>query len=135
MGGVCQWRGSFRDTELECLHGESFEGSGLSRSRRPWVELTEEHSLGWVVARREARLGGFVNVLWDGFSHAWIQDLMVAPGARGQGLGKALVDMASEEARSAGCEWLHVDFEHPLTHFYFDACGFAPTHAGLMKLR
>ena len=37
-------------------------------------------------------------------------------------------------ARSAGCEWLHVDFEDHLHGVYFDACGFTPTNAGLIEL-
>jgi hypothetical protein len=32
------------------------------------------------------------------------------------------------------CEWLHVDFEDHLRAFYFDACGFEPTNAGLIGL-
>ena len=49
--------------------------------------LLEGHSLGWVVAREDGSLVGFVNVLWDGLVHAWIQDTMVAdlgtpPGRR-----------------------------------------------------
>jgi len=44
------------------------------------------------------------------------------------------VATAVEEARRAGCEWLHVDFEAHLRPFYFDACGFSPTEAGLIAL-
>jgi hypothetical protein len=35
---------------------------------------------------------------------------------------------------SGGCEWLHVDFDDDLRAFYFDACGFTPTNAGLKHL-
>jgi GNAT superfamily N-acetyltransferase len=92
------------------------------------------HSLGWVVARDERRLVGFVNVLWDGLVHAWLQDTMVLKTARHRGIGTALVAVAVEEARRAGCEWLHVDFEGHLRPFYFVACGFEPTDAGLIAL-
>ena len=34
-------------------------------------------------------------------------------------------------ARQAGCEWLHVDFDEGLEPFYFEACGFRPTPVGL----
>lgn len=40
-----------------------------------------------------------------------------------------------DRIRAAGCEWLHVDFLDELTPFYFDACGFRPTAAGLVRLR
>ncbi len=41
---------------------------------------------------------------------------------------------AATHAKAAGCEWLHVDFEPELAPFYFDACGFRPTDAGLIHL-
>jgi len=46
-----------------------------------------------------------------------------------------LIVEAADGARSAGCEWLHVDFDHDLEGFYVEACGFRPTRAGLIKLR
>ena len=46
-----------------------------------------------------------------------------------------MVAVAVEHARHAGCDWLHVDFAEELRPFYFDACGFIPTHAGLIALR
>jgi hypothetical protein len=45
-----------------------------------------------------------------------------------------LIAVAVEGAREAGCEWLHVDFEDHLRQFYFGACGFRPTDAGLIAL-
>ena len=93
------------------------------------------HSLGWVVARDGTALVGFVNVLWDGLVHAWLQDTMVAVDARGRGVGARLVATARAGAREAGCEWLHVDFDDHLRAFYFETCGFVPTNAGLIGLR
>jgi GNAT superfamily N-acetyltransferase len=87
------------------------------------------------VARNGEALAGFVNVIWDGGVHAWIQDLMVADGYRRQGVGTALVAAAREAARRAGCEWLHVDFDEEHREFYIEACGFAPAPAGLIALR
>ena len=94
----------------------------------------ERHSLGWVCARDGAELVGFVNVAWDGVVHAFVLDTMVAAGARRHGVGTRLVEVAVERSRAAGCEWLHVDFEDHLRGFYFDACGFTPTNAGLIQL-
>jgi GNAT superfamily N-acetyltransferase len=100
-----------------------------------WVALTARHSLGWVTARDEHRLVGFVNVIWDGLVHAWIQDVMVAVGGRGQGIATRMVAIARDQAAAAGCEWLHVDFDDELEPFYFGACGFQPTNAGLIALQ
>ena len=43
--------------------------------------------------------------------------------------------MAGRESRSAGCEWLHVDFEEELGAFSLGSCGFSPTPAGVIALR
>lgn len=93
-----------------------------------------ERSLGWVCARSDGELVGFVNVAWDGGVHAFVLDTMVAAKAGRRGIGKALVAVAEDEARAAGCEWLHVDFDEHLRPFYFDTCGFAPVDAGLIAL-
>ena len=59
---------------------------------------------------------------------------MVDPSAQGRGIGSALVAAATAEARAAGCDWLHVDFEDHLSEFYLDRNGFHPTRAGLIDL-
>jgi len=100
-----------------------------------WRSLTDAHSLGWVVARRDGELVGFVNVVSDGLVHAWLQDTMVAASARGGGIGRQVVAVAVEGARAAGCELLHVDFDEPLRPFYLEACGFRPSLAGLLDLQ
>jgi len=50
-------------------------------------------------------------------------------------MGTRLVAAAADGARAAGCETLHVDFDGDLHDFYFGACGFTPTTAGLIDLR
>lgn len=129
------WRGDFGNAEVNELHAEAFGTKVYDEREWNWRELCELHSLGWVLARdADGALVGFVNVLWDGLVHAWIQDTMVANAARHHGIGKGLVEVAVRETRTAGCEWLHVDFEDHLKPFYFDACGFTPTNAGLIEL-
>ena len=131
-----EWRGEFSNTEANALHAEAFETRLFSNEEWDWNALVAQHSLGWVVARSaDGDLAGFVNVLWDGLVHAFIQDTMVAIGARGHKVGTQLVAVATEQARIAGCEWLHVDFDEHLRPFYFDACGFTPTTAGLIALQ
>lgn len=132
MAVTCTWRGPFRNDEVNALHAAAF---GHAPAADDWERQAERHSLGWVVARHEGALAGFVNVIWDGGAHAWIQDLMVAHGQRRQGLGTALITAAREAARRAGCEWLHVDFDEEHRTFYIEACGFTPAPAGLIALR
>ena len=126
-----EWRGDFENAELNALHAEAFDHRVLEDD---WRGQVRDHSLGWVCARNGDELVGFVNVAWDGAIHAFILDTTVAAKARRQGVGTRLVAVAEGEARAAGCEWLHVDFEDHLRGFYFDACGFTPTNAGLISL-
>lgn len=130
-----EWRGVFANDEINALHAAAFETRVFTAAEWNWVELTARHSLGWVVARDGERLVGFVNVVWDGLVHAWIQDTMVHPDDHHRGIGKRLVASAIDAARAAGCEWLHVDFDDDLKPFYFDTCGFTPTNAGLIALQ
>ncbi len=129
-----RWRGDIENDEVNALHAEAFETRLFTAEEWDWQSLVARHSLGWVVARDDGRLVGFVNVIWDGSVHAWIQDTMVASGSRGKGIGTHLVQVARKEAGKAGCEWLHVDFEDDLGGFYYEACGFEPTSAGLIRL-
>ena len=141
-----EWRGPFGSREVSALHAEAFGGQGGSggagdrgasprhASPRDWRDQVERHSLGWVCARDGGDLAGFVNVAWDGGAHAFILDTMVAARMRRRGIGAGLVAAAVREARRAGCEWLHVDFEEHLRPFYLGSCGFTPSAAGLIAL-
>jgi GNAT superfamily N-acetyltransferase len=129
-----EWRGDFTSAEANALHAECFGHPVLGYDDWDWRGQVERHSLGWVCARDGAELVGFVNVAWDGVVDAFVLDTMVTAGQRRHGVGTGLVEVAVREARAAGCEWLHVDFEDHLRAFYFDACGFVPTTAGLIEL-
>ena len=127
------WRGAFDSSEVEILHAAGFD-------RRPdwswdWRQQVERQSLGWVCARDDAStLVGWVNVAWDGGVHAFVLDTVVASTHRRRGIATQLVKLATQGARDANCEWLHVDFELPLRDFYVTSCGFTSTPAGLIKL-
>ena len=97
------WRGIFSNAEVNRLHAEAF-GARCEIQDQDWRRLVDSHSLGWVTARAvgddtAAGLLGFVNVVWDGLVHAWIQDVMVAETARHQGIGRQLVSTAADAAR------------------------------------
>ena len=126
-----QWRGDFENAEVNALHAEGFGHRILDDD---WKEQLDRHSLGWVCARHKGELVGFVNVPWDGATHAFIVDTLVAERARRRGIGANLIAVAIDEARAAGCEWLHVDFDDDLRPFYLDACGFTPAAAGVISL-
>jgi ribosomal protein S18 acetylase RimI-like enzyme len=90
-------------------------------------------SLCYVCAFDGERLVGYVNVAWDGGVHAFLLDTTVHPAFQRRGIGRALVRLAANAARTRGIEWLHVDFEPHLTDFY-RGCGFDHTEAGVMNL-
>jgi GNAT superfamily N-acetyltransferase len=125
------WRGAFDNAELNALHAEAFVHGVRDDD---WRGQVERHSLGWVCARDSGELVGWVNVAWDGATHAFVLDTIVAARARRQGIGARMVGVAVEQARSAGCEWLHVDFDDELEPFYIESCGFTPTPAGVIAL-
>jgi ribosomal protein S18 acetylase RimI-like enzyme len=120
------------DAVLSGLHARAFGGDPTAVTA--WAARLERHALTWVGAFDGPELTGFVQVAWDGGAHAFLLDTAVDPSAQGRGLGSALVAAATAEARAAGCEWLHVDFEDHLTAFYLDRNGFRPTRAGLIDL-
>jgi ribosomal protein S18 acetylase RimI-like enzyme len=125
------WRGRIDDDEMVDLvtsHGGKAEPG--------WWDRIQRHSLGWVTARdADGVLVGFVNVAWDGSDHAFLIDTKTSGSHQHRGIGTTLVREAVKQARAAGCEWLHVDFQEELKPFYVDACGFRPTTAGLVYLR
>ena len=59
---------------------------------------------------------------------------MVSSKSRRQGIGVRLIEVATDHAKQAGCEWLHVDFDDHLRQFYINAAGFTPTNGGLIDL-
>ena len=126
-----QWRGPLDDAEMVDLvasHG--------GNPAAGWWDRIRPHSLGWVTARTEdGLLVGFVNVATDGGDHAFLIDTKTRGSYQRRGIGTRVVTFAARHAKAAGCEWLHVDFEDHLRGFYFGACGFAPTPAGLIALR
>jgi GNAT superfamily N-acetyltransferase len=87
----------------------------------------------YVCAYADERLVGFVYVAWDGGVHGFLLDPTVHPDWQHRGVGTALVHRAAEESRARGLHWLHVDYEVSLAPFY-EACGFAQTAAGLIRL-
>jgi GNAT superfamily N-acetyltransferase len=135
-----EWRGPFSSAEVGLLRAEAFGdpvgtgGTDGPGGARDWRAQVERHSLGWVCARHDGDLTGFVNVAWDGGVHAFILDTVVAAARRREGIGTRLVAVAAGKARRAGCAWLHVDFEEHLRSFYVRGCGFTPSSAGLIAL-
>jgi GNAT superfamily N-acetyltransferase len=125
-----RWRADISDAEVNGLT-RSYGG----QAEDGWWDRIRPHSLGWATARlRDGTPVGFANVAWDGSDHAFLLDPKVRVDHQRRGIATALVRLAARGATEAGCEWLHVDFRDELAPFYLDACGFAPTAAGVLRL-
>jgi GNAT superfamily N-acetyltransferase len=126
-----RWRAEISDAEVNGLT-RSYGGAAADG----WWDRIRPHSLGWATARLEdGSAVGFANVAWDGGDHAFLLDPKVRLDHQRRGIATELVRLAAGQAAEAGCEWLHVDFRDELAPFYFGACGFEPTAAGLLRLR
>lgn len=125
-----EWRGPVAETEIVEL-----VTSVGGHAEAGWWDRVRPHSLGWGTARgTDEALVGFVNVARDGDGHAFLLDTMTHGAHQRQGIATRFVEIAAQEARNAGCEWLHLDFAKDLAAFYFASCGFRSTAAGLIHL-
>jgi GNAT superfamily N-acetyltransferase len=63
--------------------------------------------------------------VWTGADDCWLEDLFVVEAARGEGLGRALVEAAFERARARGCKRIELDVneQNPALQVYL-ALGF-----------
>lgn len=117
------------DAEL----GSLFERAWPDVGRSATYDHITRNALTWITARRDGALVGFVYVVGDGGAHTFLLSPVVHPDERRRGLGRRLVQAATEAARASGAEWLHVDYVDELEPFY-RSCGFRPTAAGLLRL-
>ena len=118
------------NAELDQLYLASWPNHHPPYDFRPELE----YSLAYVCAYEGAELIGFARLAWDGGVHAFLLEPTVRPDFRRRGIGRALVARAVAVARERGLEWVHVDYEPHLRPFY-EACGFRPTDAGLIRVR
>ena len=116
--------------ELDQLYAASWPNHRLPYGFRPELE----RALAFVGAYNGDELIGFVRLAWDGSVQAFLLEPTVRPDFRRRGIGRSLVEQAIAVARERGLEWVHVDYEPHLGAFY-RSCGFAPTDAGIIRLR
>ena len=116
------------DAELNAL----FIAAWPEHESRSFAPILER-SLGYVCTYVGGELIDFVNLAWDGGSHAFLLDTTVHPRWQRRGIGRQLVEKALELANARGVEWVHVDYEPHLEGFYSN-CGFQPSLAGLRHL-
>ena len=97
--------GGFRD-----YYGEAEPGDAaiLATAGQLIEDPSTEFLLAGEPARGVAQLRFRLSV-WTGVEDAWLEDLFVEPGARGDGLGRALAEACVERARQRGCARIQLD--------------------------
>ena len=86
-----------------------------------------------LIARRGPRVAGvaYVAFTWTlehGGKSAWLEEFYVVPAQRNQGIGAALLSVALQRARAAGCAAvdLEVDRAHARAAHLYTRAGFTP---------
>ena len=64
------------------------------------------------------KLVGFARALSEGCSDAYIQDVVVSPEFRGQGIGSKLIRFLESELRARGVDWIALVGEPGTEKFY-----------------
>ena len=121
--------GSLTNDELNRLFADAWPGSHEEGD----FQRVLQHSLGYICARKDWQLVGFVNVAWDGGAHAFLLDPTLRTDCQRAGIACELVRRAQERPRKVGAPGLHVDFEPPRWEFY-RRCDFRESRAGLINL-
>jgi ribosomal protein S18 acetylase RimI-like enzyme len=70
--------------------------------------------------------------VWTGVEDCWLEDLFVSEDARGQGLGRALLEECFAVARSRGCKRIELDVQADNTGALrlYESAGFSATPKG-----
>ncbi|MDE4907237.1 GNAT family N-acetyltransferase [Methanogenium marinum] len=68
---------------------------------------------------------GMGRLISDGVADAYIQDVVVNPRCRGQGIGKRIVQLLVDTCHEAGITWIALIAE-PGTHTFYTPLGFMP---------
>jgi GNAT superfamily N-acetyltransferase len=83
-------------------------------------------SLRVVTARVSGRLAGLARVVGDGATIVYLQDVLVAPAYRREGIGRQLVEAAFEPYRQVRQHVLLTDDE-PAQRAFYESLGFTET--------
>ncbi|MFN3522652.1 MAG: GNAT family N-acetyltransferase [Phenylobacterium sp.] len=114
------------DLDLVCRHRhEMFKASGrsdevlapMTAAFRPWLEprLASGAYFGWIALADDAPVAGLGMMVIDWPPHpshpeqgerGYVLNVFVEPGHRGRGLAKALMELATDEARHRGIAYM-----------------------------
>lgn len=92
-----------------------------------------ERSVFYICAYEGENLIGFLDVVGNGVTDAYIQNFLVAADRQGCGIGKAMMDLAVKRLTELGIRNAWLIFDPELEPFYRQF-GFAPLAGGRLRL-
>ena len=101
---------------------------------RASYEKSLKNSYCYIVCYDGEQLVGFLDVVSNGVTDAYLQDLIVAPSYQRKGIGSALVSMAVDKLKLDQIYAISVLFEERLLEFY-RRFGFTIMMAGQLETR
>ncbi|MEU4556936.1 GNAT family N-acetyltransferase [Actinoplanes sp. NPDC023936] len=111
------------DTALSRLHARAFD---YAETPFAWGRvLGQPATVTFVGAFLGADLVGFAQARRTDPGQAGLLDVAVDPDRQRRGIGLALVRHVIRDVEAAGLSRLLVEFEPPLSEFYFGRCGFS----------
>lgn len=88
----------------------------------------------YICCYEEDKLIGFLDVVSNGVTDAYIQDVMVSPKYQGKGIGTALINKAINKLKEDNIYMISVIFEESLLSFY-NKFGFNTMLSGQLDTR
>lgn len=118
---------------------ERFEQPLPSSYYRAFDVIEEDPHNDLLVAQRGGEIIGVLqltlipNLTYQGGWRAQIEGVRVSAEARGEGIGRALIEKAIERARDAGCRLVQLttDKRRPEAVRFYESLGFRASHEGM----
>lgn len=122
--------GPVEPREIEALR----EAVGWDRGEGIYETILQRHYTYYTVRMNNADLIGYMSVLSDGVSDAFLLDLMIHPQAQRKGIGERLVKYAIRDLKHDGIRCIQVTFEQGIKCFY-EKCGFHIFGGGIIDFK
>jgi ribosomal protein S18 acetylase RimI-like enzyme len=104
---------------------------GWDRSEGTYDKTLPRHYAHYTVRDADNRLVGYMSVLSNGVSDAFLLDLAVHPQCRKRGIGTRIVRRGIRDLKEAGVRCVQVTFADDLEPFYAQ-CGFHIFKGGII---
>ena len=110
------------------------EAVGWDRCEGTYAQILARHYTYYIVRSDDGRLIGYMSVLSDGISDAFLLDLMIHPAFQRKQIGRQLVRRGIKDVRDAGIRCVQVTFTEDLRDFYAQ-CGFSLFGGGIIDFK